>query len=123
MSATVSTANGERVVYACSGAADVGEIADRAARMIARAGSARMSCLAGIGGCCEPVLETARTAARILAIDGCTEDCARKALEQAGLKGFQHLRVTDFNLEKGKAAVTVQNVSRVATRGQGLLNV
>ena len=38
------------VIYACSGAADVGEIADRTARHLAREGKGKMSCAVGVGG-------------------------------------------------------------------------
>ena len=38
------------LVYPCSGAADTGEIADRAARRLDAEEVAWMSCLAGIGG-------------------------------------------------------------------------
>ena len=38
-----------KLIYACSGAADVGEIADRVARKIASDGFTKMTCLAGIG--------------------------------------------------------------------------
>ncbi|MEK7995130.1 MAG: putative zinc-binding protein, partial [Planctomycetota bacterium] len=37
---------GPKLIFACSGAADVGEIADRAARRMTRNGSGSMFCLA-----------------------------------------------------------------------------
>ena len=40
---------GVRMIYACSGAADVGEIADRVARKLRDEGFTKMSCLAAIG--------------------------------------------------------------------------
>jgi len=110
-----------RLVFPCSGAADVGEIADRAARMISRDGAGRMSCLAGVASRCEDVLSVVRAAEKILAIDGCNLDCAKKTLEQASVKSFQHLRVSDLGMEKGKTPVTVDRVTAVATRGKGIL--
>ena len=41
---------GPKLIFACSGAADVGEIADRAARELTKNGLGKMFCLAGIGG-------------------------------------------------------------------------
>src|SRR5690348_12385509 len=78
------------VVYACSGCSDAGEIADRVARQLARDGSARMSCLAGIGGCVRSLMATAENAQRILVVDGCPLNCARHTLELAGFKNFDH---------------------------------
>ncbi len=39
-----------KLIFACSGAADVGAIADQAARKLTRDGVGKMFCLAGIGG-------------------------------------------------------------------------
>jgi uncharacterized metal-binding protein len=107
-----------RLVFACSGAADVGEIADRAARMLQREGMGRMYCLGCIGARIEASLEAVRSATRILAIDGCSADCARKCLEQAGFTSVRHVRITDHQMEKGKAPPNIHNVSTVADRAK-----
>ena len=39
-----------QVIFACSGSADVGKIADLAARKLTEQGAGKMSCLAGVGG-------------------------------------------------------------------------
>ena len=39
-----------KLIFACSGGADVGELADQAARTMTRNGQGKMFCLAGIGG-------------------------------------------------------------------------
>ena len=104
----------DKLVFACSGAADVGEISDRAARQLTRDGMGKMFCLAGIGGRVPGILEKTRAAARILAIDGCSLDCARKTLEQAGFTEFRHARVTDLGMEKGQAPATDANVDIAA---------
>jgi uncharacterized metal-binding protein len=80
-----------------------------------------MYCLAGIGGHVAPILETTRAAAKILAIDGCAQDCARKTLEQAGFAGFQHLQLADLGLTKGKSPVTPERVDLVACKATELL--
>jgi len=87
-----------KLIFACSGAADVGGIADQAARRMTREGAGKMYCMTGIGGRVSGILETTKAAAKILAIDGCPLDCARKCLEEAGFSSFAHLRVTDFGL-------------------------
>ncbi len=50
------------LVFACSGAADVGEIADRAARALAREGAGKMFCLAGVGGRISGIMATTQAA-------------------------------------------------------------
>jgi len=110
-----------RLIFACSGAADVGAIADRAARKLTAEGAGKMFCLAGVGGRVEPILEATRAASGILAVDGCPQDCARKCLEEAGFGGFGHLRVTDLGLEKGKSPATDERVAVVAQKAKALL--
>lgn len=114
-------AGDSRLIFPCSGAADVGEIADRTARLISREGNGKMCCLAAIVVGFEEALATAQAAEKILAIDGCTGDCAKKALELAGFTTFQHLRVTDLGLVKGHTPVTMERVRAAAMRGAGLL--
>ncbi len=48
---------GDTLIFACSGAADVGAVADRAAREMTKRGIGQMFCLAGIGGGVEPILQ------------------------------------------------------------------
>jgi uncharacterized metal-binding protein len=110
-----------RLVFACSGAADVGEIADRVARLLQREGTARMYCLGGIGGKVDDILSAARGAERIMVIDGCHMDCAKKCLEQAGFTDLRHLRLTNHQMEKGKTPVTVHNVQLAAERARHVL--
>ena len=77
-----------------------------------------MFCLAGIGGRVSGIIETTKAASAILAIDGCPLDCARKTLEEAGLVRFQHLRLSDLGLEKGKTPTTPQQVEKVVDQGR-----
>jgi len=80
-----------------------------------------MYCLAGIGGRVEVILETTRAAASVLVIDGCRQECARKTMELAGFKNFQHLKLADMGFEKGKTRVTTARIRKVAAKGAELL--
>ncbi|MBN1126816.1 MAG: putative zinc-binding protein [Sedimentisphaerales bacterium] len=112
---------GPRLIFACSGAADVGEISDKTARQLTKEGVGQMFCLAGIGGSIKPILDKTRTAEQILAIDGCPLDCVKACLNQAGITDFAHFRVTDLGLEKGKSPANPQNISRIVSHGCELL--
>ena len=109
------------LIFPCSGAADVGEISDRAARKMTRDGCGRMFCLAGIGGHVNNMLVNTEAAGRILVIDGCPVDCARKTLEHAGFDGVIHMRVTDLGFTKGKAAATDDAVNAIAQHGAKII--
>ena len=106
------------LIYACSGAADVGAIADQAARRLAKDGIGKMSCLAGVGGRVPALMESAQKAARILAIDGCDQACARSCLELAGFAGFVHLTFTDLGMPKGESAPSPERVGTVVDRAR-----
>ena len=110
------------LVYPCSGAADTGEIADRAARKLAAANVAWMSCLAGIGGRVSGLMANAAAAPRLLAIDGCPLDCAKKTLELAGFAHVRHLRVTDLGFKKGKTGATSEAIATVVHQAKTLLS-
>jgi uncharacterized metal-binding protein len=110
-----------KLVFPCSGASDVGGLSDRAARQMTLDQTVKMYCLAGIGGRVEGILANTKAAARVLVIDGCKEECARKTMELAGFKNFQHLKLADVGFEKGKTRVTAARIREVATKGAELL--
>ena len=112
---------GDTLIFACSGAADVGEVADRAAREMTRQGIGNMFCLAGIGGGIEPILKKTAGAQKILAIDGCSLNCVKHCLEKAGLKKLSHLQLAAIGLEKGKTLPNDENINKVAIKGIEML--
>ena len=114
--------SGPTLIFACSGAADVGEVSDLAARKLNKDGVGNMFCLAGVGGRVGGITDKTKAASRILAIDGCQLDCARLTLEEAGIKNFSHLRITDLGMEKGKTAATPEAVGEVASKAESLLS-
>lgn len=105
-----------KLIFACSGAADVGKIADLAARKLTQDGVGKMFCLAGVGGRVKGIMETTKAAQAILAIDGCPLHCARNTLEQAGFKKFEHICLSDLGMEKGKTQATDKAVNKVAAQ-------
>jgi len=94
-----------KLILACSGSADVGEIADRVARRLARDGKGKMFCANGIGAEIDGMVQSAKVASELIAIDGCRISCVKKALGKVGLSA------TCFNLksmgyEKGATPCT-----------------
>ena len=112
---------GTRLIFACSGAADVGAIADQAARRLTADGTGRMFCLAGIGGRVSGIMKSTAAADAVLAIDGCPLNCARNCLEQAGFSGFKHLQLAELGQEKGKTAVDDASIAKAAGAGAVML--
>ncbi len=120
-SAETCCGSGPKLIFACSGAADVGHISDLAARGLAAEGAGKMFCLAGIGGRVSGIMASTQAAHSILAIDGCPLDCARKTLEEAGFTTLEHMRLTDMGMEKGKTPATDEVVGKVVARAKARL--
>ena len=107
-----------KLIFPCSGAADVGAIADQAARQLTREGAGKMFCLAGIGARVGGIMKTTESAEKILAIDGCPLNCAKNCLEQAGFTEFEHLNLTGLGLVKGQSAVSEENIQKTVDAGK-----
>jgi uncharacterized metal-binding protein len=109
------------LILVCSGGSDVGELADRAARAVKKTGTAKMYCLAGVGGQLPSMVKTAKAADPLLVIDGCPQNCAAQCAKNAGIETFRHLKLADLGFEKGKAPATDEAIAKVADEAQRLL--
>lgn len=109
---------GVKLLYSCSGAADVGEIADQVSRKLRDKGFARFTCLAGVGADLSGFIESARGADLNIAIDGCGTMCAKKALERIGVSAISYV-LTDFGIEKGKTPFTEKIVVELSEKIMG----
>ena len=101
-----------RLLYACSGAADVGQVADLVARRLDDEEWGGMSCLSGIGADLSGFIESAREADNIV-IDGCPVGCGRKMFEARGLP-FTEIVITQQGMVKGSSPATSEVVERMA---------
>lgn len=59
------------MVMACSGGADVGALADKLARKIAENENTKMFCLAGISAHISGMIDSVKSALKVIVIDGC----------------------------------------------------
>jgi len=110
-----------KLIFACSGSADVGKICDLAARKLSEDRVGKMYCLAGVGGRVKTIMDGTRSAQAILVLDGCALQCARNTMEQAGFKKFEYLCLTDMGMEKGKTPATEEAVAKVVSRAKDRL--
>lgn len=110
-----------KLIFPCSGAADVGAIADQAARKLSRDGAGKMFCLAGIGGRVDGIMRSTEAATKILAIDGCPLQCAKKTLELAGFKEFEYINLADMGMIKGQTEPNEANIVKITEAGTSKL--
>lgn len=111
----------ETLVLACSGGSDVGELSDRAARALKASGTAKMYCLAGVGGQLPSMVKTAQAADKLLVIDGCPQNCAAHCVKNAGIETYRHVRLAELGFEKGKSPVTDAAIAAVTNQAQRIL--
>jgi len=90
----------EVLFFPCSGGSNCGQIAHHAAVELHNAGRGKLFCLAGIGGHVKGLIESAKAAKVLVAIDGCPAVCAKKTLEHAHLPPQIHVIVTELGIEK-----------------------
>ena len=114
--------NGEKLIFSCSGAADVGELADKAARRMTQKGMGKMFCLVGIGGQVNKIMQMTQSAHTILAIDGCPMNCAQKCLEKNGFNNFIHLSIEALGFNKGQTEIDNSVILEVVEKGDALIN-
>ena len=120
-SASCACGAAPKLIFPCSGGADVGELSDRAARKLTQEGAGKMYCLAGIGGRAESIMNVTRAATAVLAINGCPLDCASRTLAEAGFRNHAQIRVTDLGLKKGESPADAARIEIVAARGRAVL--
>lgn len=102
MADTCCTHNDTIMILSCSGGSNVGQLSNQAAVELTREGFGKMYCLAGIGGCLDGFIQSARDVPAMMAIDGCPLGCARAVLEKSGVPLRGYLVITDLGIEKNK---------------------
>jgi uncharacterized metal-binding protein len=90
----------EIILLPCSGGSNCGQIANQVAVKLDEEGIGKIYCLAGIGAHIKGMVESARSAKRIVALDGCDVACAKKTIEHAGLLVTDWVCVTDEGIAK-----------------------
>lgn len=110
-----------KLIYACSGAADVGEIADRAARIVAKNGGGKLQCANAIGAGLESYVEAAKAADKVLAIDGCINHCAANCLKKAEVTKFEHLVLNHIGLAKQSSPPNKENIAKAVSAAVKML--
>ena len=102
------------MLLACSGASNVGQIANQAAVELTREGRGKMFCLAGIGGGLSGFVQSAKDVSQMVLIDGCEVCCGKKTLEREGVPVGNHLVLTELGIAKNKDfALPAEDIARV----------
>jgi uncharacterized metal-binding protein len=102
------------LLYACSGVANTGYLADQVARTLHKEGVGKMTCLAALGARDSGFIESARGAGRNVVIDGCPIGCGKRIFETLAIPFERHM-MTAYNVEKGKTVITGEIITNVTS--------
>ena len=78
-------ASKQPLILACSGGSNVGQMSNRLAVEMTKAGQGKMFCLAGVGAGLSGFVQSVKDAPELVVIEGCPVGCAKKALENIGV--------------------------------------
>lgn len=87
------------LIFACSGLSNTGKLTMQAASALAFRRPDMYRTAAAHKGV-DSVEDAISDGFRILALDGCTDQCATKRLEEAGLKADIYMMVTELGIKK-----------------------
>lgn len=90
------------LVYSCSGASNVAQLANHIAVRLDRLGLAEMSCIVGVGGDVKSLVRTAKKGLPIIAIDGCPLACCEHVLAAKDVRPEIVIRLHERGLRKRK---------------------
>lgn len=111
------------ILLPCSGGSNCGQITNQAAVSLDTMGVGRIYCLAGIGAHIDGMIESARGAKRLVALDGCQVACAKKTIEHAGLKVTDWICVTEEGIAKSHSFLLEQeDIDNIVRKTKGLLS-
>ena len=106
-------AEGLDIILACDGAASVGQVGQEVAVKLTReVEGARMCCITAIAAESKPHVGIAERARKLIVINGCQNECAKKIAENLGILGISYdayLNLEyDLGIEKIGSFTTLQ---------------
>lgn len=113
----------KRIIFPCSGVANVGQITNLASIQLAEEGYGTPSCVALLATGAGTLVSGAQQADEVLVLDGCPVTCARKIADEKGIPVAQHIIVTERGIAKGPSkSFTGDDVEKIVAacwKGEG----
>ena len=100
-------------IVSCSGASNTGKFADETARMLMSEGTAKMLCLARFSIDKAFAETTKGEITKLVVLDGCPIDCAKKTMLENGIENFLHIHTTDYGIVKGKTPFSIEKAKEI----------
>jgi len=87
-------------IFQCSGSSNVGQATNDACKLLYWEEKAKIGCVAAIGAHIENFVVPNRSGRKVICVDGCSNNCASKTLDEAGIKPEVCLVVTELGIKK-----------------------
>ncbi|OHD19853.1 MAG: hypothetical protein A2086_00085 [Spirochaetes bacterium GWD1_27_9] len=105
---------GTKLVYACSGGSNVGQIANEVAKNLTTEGFAKMTCGIALGANLSGFIVSAENADKNIVIDGCTVGCLKKVFENHKISNYDYYVITEMGIEKNKNfVIDLEDIYRI----------
>lgn len=90
----------QKIIFACSGASNVGELSNAASVKLTKDGFGNKVCTASLAIKTPAIMERVEDADKIIVIDGCPVSCAKRIADNAGAKVDQYIIITELGIRK-----------------------
>lgn len=90
----------KRILFACAGAANVGQLTNIAVVQLAQEGFGSHACTAQLANGDGPVKQKCAEADEIVVLDGCPATCASKIVKAQGIEADQTVVITELGIAK-----------------------
>ena len=102
MSQDCWTITAPRMILACAGGSNVGQLSNQVAVELTQEGFGKLFCLAGVGAHLSGFVQSARDIDELVVIDGCEIGCSKAILEHADITLKNYLVISEMGIEKNK---------------------
>jgi len=109
------------VILPCSGGSNCGQIANAVAVELTQEEYDHIYCLAGLAAHMGGMIDSARSAERLLVIDGCSVACALKTVRHVGLEPTDYDVVKEGVAKNHDLNLLPEQVKAIVARAQALL--
>lgn len=113
----------KRIIFPCSGVANVGQVTNLASIQLAEEGYGSPSCIALLATGAETLVAGSKQVDEVLVLDGCPVTCAKKIADEKGVPVAQHIVVTELGIAKGPSkkfnAEDVEKIVSACWKGEG----
>ena len=98
----------DRLVVACSGASNVGQVSNLAAVRMTQLGVAKMTCLAALGAKLPAYIESAKNR-DLVVMDGCPVGCAKIIVDGIGRADYKYFVISEMGVDKSHRFDNLEN--------------